>query len=354
MRVLRLLPFRFIPKSCHKAGSEESSIEAFLTISLFLRALILVPKMANTTALFLMGHCFNSPFRLSEKLLLNTITTTFLKYLKMNKIKHIYLFLIGVLLLSWSVRASEIRRVVSLAPSLTKNLKYLEAEDLLVGCTSYCQPGRKVDVVASAVKVNIEKVVTMKPDLIIATTITDPETIGILRKFGFRVEVFPKVDSFENICSQFLNLGKIIGKDVRTQKVIADCKKKVEELKQSVKSEQKPKMFLQIGADPLYTVMPKTFMDDYITFAGAKNIASDLTVGSISRESVLLRNPDVIFIVTMGIVGEEEKATWEKVSALSAAKNKKIFIIDSDKACTPTPISFVETLETIINLTYGK
>jgi len=272
----------------------------------------------------------------------------------MNKIKHIYLFLIGVLLLSGSVRASEIRRVVSLAPSLTKNLKYLEAEDLLVGCTSYCQPGRKVDVVASAVKVNIEKVVTMKPDLIIATTITDPETIGILRKFGFRVEVFPKVDSFENICSQFLNLGKIIGKDVRTQKVIADCKKKVEELKQSVKSEQKPKMFLQIGADPLYTVMPKTFMDDYITFAGAKNIASDLTVGSISRESVLLRNPDVIFIVTMGIVGEEEKATWEKVSALSAAKNKKIFIIDSDKACTPTPISFVETLETIINLTYGK
>ena len=272
----------------------------------------------------------------------------------MNKIKHIYLLLIGVLLFSGLVRAAEIRRIVSLAPSLTKNLQYLEAEDLLVGCTSYCQPGRKVEVVASAVKVNVEKVVTMKPDLIIATTITDPETIGVLRKFGIRVEVFPRANSFEDICSQFLNLGNIIGKDVSAQKVVSDCKKKVEELKQSVNSVQKPKIFLQIGADPLYTVMPKTFMDDYITFAGAKNIASDLTIGSISRESVLLRNPDVIFIVTMGIVGEDEKAAWEKVKALSAAKNKKIFIIDSDKACTPTPFTFVETLETMIKLTYGK
>ena len=95
-------------------------------------------------------------------------------------------------------------------------------------------------------------------------------------------------------------------------------------------------------------------MDDYITYAGAQNIAFDFTIGSITRESVLLRNPDVIFIVSMGIIGEEEKKNWEKVKELNASKNKKIFILDSDKACTPTPVTFVETLETIINLTYWK
>jgi ABC-type Fe3+-hydroxamate transport system substrate-binding protein len=272
----------------------------------------------------------------------------------MIKIKYIYLILIGVVLFSGTVRASEIKRIVSLAPSLTKNLQYLESEDRLVGCTSYCQTSSKVEVVASALKVNIEKVVTMKPDLVIATTITNTETIEVLRKFGIRVEVFPRANSFDDICTQFLSLGEIIGKEDQALKVVGDCKKRVDELKKTVKSTQKLKIFLQIGADPLYTVIPNTFMADYITYAGAQNIASDLTIGSITRESVLLRNPDVIFIVTMGIVGEDEKATWEKIKELNATKNKKIFIIDSDKACTPTPFTFVETLETIINLTYGK
>jgi iron complex transport system substrate-binding protein len=131
-------------------------------------------------------------------------------------------------------------------------------------------------------------------------------------------------------------------------------RKKIEQLKITVPSTQKPKIFIQIGANPLYTVFPNTFMDDYITYAGAQNIAFDFTIGFITRESVLLRNPDVIFIVSMGITGEEEKKNWEKVKELNASKNKKIFILDSDKACTPTPVTFIETLETIISLTYGK
>ena len=65
-----------------------------------------------------------------------------------------------------------------------------------------------------------------------------------------------------------------------------------------------------------------TFMNDFITFAGGENIASDLTRGTITRESVLLRNPDVIVIVTMGILAEEEKDRWASSKQLNAAKNK--------------------------------
>ena len=71
-------------------------------------------------------------------------------------------------------------------------------------------------------------------------------------------------------------------------------------------------------------------MDDYITYAGGINIASDMKRGTITRESVLLRNPDVIVLVTMGNVSEDEKKTWEKYHYLNATKNKKIFSIDSE------------------------
>ena len=73
-----------------------------------------------------------------------------------------------------------------------------------------------------------------------------------------------------------------------------------------------------------------------------------MTSGTITREAVLVRNPDVIFIVTMGMLGPEQKREWERYPNLSAVKNKKIIIIDSNKACTPTPVTFAEALELIV------
>jgi iron complex transport system substrate-binding protein len=88
-------------------------------------------------------------------------------------------------------------------------------------------------------------------------------------------------------------------------------------------------------------------MNDYILFANAVNVAEDLTKGTVSRETVITRNPDYIFIVTMGIIGEKEKKIWESFKGLNAVKNNKIFIIDSDLACTPTPQTFLKTMKII-------
>lgn len=113
-----------------------------------------------------------------------------------------------------------------------------------------------------------------------------------------------------------------------------------------------PKEFFQIGAKPLFCAVPNTFQEDFIRFSGGKNIASGLKMGGVTREFVLTQNPDVIFIVTMGIVAQEEKDTWMGYSALSAAKDKKIFILDADKTCSPTPVLFLDALEEIIKLIY--
>jgi len=51
----------------------------------------------------------------------------------------------------------------------------------------------------------------------------------------------------------------------------------------------------------------------------------------------------------MGITGDEEKQIWESFSSLNAIKNNQIIIVDSNTACTPNPISFAETLKTIVH-----
>lgn len=247
-------------------------------------------------------------------------------------------------------------RIVSLAPSLTKNVYFLEQQNKLVGCTSYCDTAVAdgKEVVASAVKVNIEKVVSLKPDLVITTTMTDPETLNMLRKFNIRVETFATAKSFDEICKQTIRLGQIIGAESIAKRVVDDSQTKIKNLTINIKKDKLPKIFFQIGAKPLFTVIPGTFMNDYIVFAGGKNIVTNTKTGSITREAVIASNPDVIFVVTMGIVGEEEKKIWESYSTINAAKNKKVFIIDSNDSCTPTPVTFVKTLERIIDLIYSK
>lgn len=239
-------------------------------------------------------------------------------------------------------------RIISLAPSLTKNLQYLGAENEMVGCTNYCKVTRKMPIVATAIKVDIEKVVSLRPDLVVTSTLTTPETIAILKKMRIKVVSFPMCHSYKEVCDQFVQLGKLVGKEVQARKVLASTNKTINSVKTKQMTNQK--IFFQLGINPIFSVIPNTFMEDYITFCGATNIAYGMKGGTMTREAVLARNPDAIFIVTMGSFAEQEKKIWEKYSNLSAMKRRKIFIIDSDKACTPTPVTFAETLVTMVKL----
>lgn len=273
----------------------------------------------------------------------------------MRNLLRVFFVFVSISLPSISIGAG-IERIVSLAPSLTMNVYYLEAQSKLVGCTSYCDIAKNDHkaIVANAIKVNLEKVLSLKPDLVITTELTDPKTIASLRKFGLRVEVFTTVKSFDDICAQFLRLGKLIGKEQKAISVISQSKLKITALKKSLHPAKAPTVFFQIGSNPLFTVLTHTFMNDFILFAGGRNIFAELSRGTITREAVLARNPDIIIIVTMGIAGDEEQKIWESYKQLNAVKNKQIFVIDSNLACTPTPVSFVKTFETIVKLMNGQ
>jgi ABC-type Fe3+-hydroxamate transport system substrate-binding protein len=250
-----------------------------------------------------------------------------------------------------SVQASY-HRIISLAPSLTKNVYALDAKDKLVGCTSYCYDAKhdSIEIVASAIKIGIEKIVSLKPDLVITTTLTNAEDIALIKKFGIKVEVFNSPKNFNEICTQFTHLGKLLGKEKEAAEIISYSEKKVQEIMKLHEASNQKDFFFQIGAEPIFSVLDNTFMADYISIFNGTNIASGMNTGIVGREKVISENPDVILITTMGIAGENEKEVWESFEFLKAAKNDQIFIIDSDMACTPSPTSFVQTVVTIHSL----
>ena len=77
-----------------------------------------------------------------------------------------------------TLSAQQYKRIISLAPSITQSLYYLGAEDKLVGRTSYCvaTENDNIEIVASAVTLNMEKAVSMKPDLVLVLGLTDQKT----------------------------------------------------------------------------------------------------------------------------------------------------------------------------------
>ncbi len=270
---------------------------------------------------------------------------------------YMKIFLILILGFNFSYGADFPNRIISLGPTLTEQLYLLNAQNKIIGNTIYCkipEDAKNKEKVGTIIEQDLEKIFMLKPDLIIASSMTNPKTIKKLKNLKIKVVQFSYAKNFNEICHQFLELGEIVGKKKEAEKIIEEVKGKVDLIKKktitrnSAKAGQK--VFVQIGAKPLFTATKDSFINDFIEFAGGVNIAQNLNMGLYSREEVLKNNPDVIIIVTMGIVGEQEKEIWERYRTLKAVKNNRIYIIDSYKLCSPTPVSFVDTLEEMVKI----
>ena len=260
-------------------------------------------------------------------------------------------FLIGISILT---KAQSPKRIVSLVPAITKQLYELGLENQIVGCTSYC-PGKdrkEVTVVASAIKVNIEKTILLKPDLVLASALTNPKTLETFKKLGLKIIWFNYPKSYSDLCTQFIELGKITGKEIEAQKIVQQSDKILAEIKMNIVAVKPMNWLIQIGSKPLWVAVENTFMDDYIKLAKANNAAKGVKSGSVSRESMILRNPDVIFICMTGTQAEEEKQLWLSYKSMNAAQSEQIFIIDPNLTNSPTPSSFVKALEKMMQLAY--
>lgn len=243
------------------------------------------------------------------------------------------------------------QRIISLGPAITEELYMLGMEDKLVGCTVYCQrPSEAKDKkkVGTVMEVNLEEVISLKPDLVAATSLTNTKAKEKLKLLRVQTVTFPAARNFNEVCGQFMKLAMIVGKQKQAREITAAVRDRLDSIRKKTECHSRPKVFIQVGAKPLVTVTADSFINDLIEYAGGVNIAERASSGLYSREEVVRDNPDVIIIVTMGIAGEEEKGVWEKYKTLNAVKDKRIYVIDSYKLCSPTPVSFADALEEIV------
>lgn len=256
------------------------------------------------------------------------------------------------------VRAKDdLNRIVSLVPTITEELYLLGAGDKIVGVTVYCQNPAKAQTkekVGTVIDVNIEKTIKLRPDLVIASPLTDHKQLRKLKDLGLRVEIFHEPGDFLGLCENFLTLSRLVGKRQKAEKIVKKANTELQAIQKDIEGVARSRVFVQIGANPLFTANKDSFINDLIEYAGGVNIASDAKTGIYSREEVIKRNPDIILVVTMGIVGQKEKEVWLRYKTINAARNHRVFSVDSHRVCSPTPVTFVETVKEMVRIFHDQ
>jgi iron complex transport system substrate-binding protein len=249
------------------------------------------------------------------------------------------------------------RRIISLSPAVTEALYLLGVEDRIIGVTTYCQKPAdavKKEKIGTILEIDAEKVISLKPDLVIGTGLTNSKDIKKLKNLGINIMIFDISKEFDQLCKIFLELGKLVGKEERASIMVVESKKRIIKTQKKVEGLPRKKVFVQLGSKPLFAATRDYFINDLIEFAGGVNIFKDASSGLISREEVVRRNPDILIITTMGIAGEKETKSWQRHKTINAVKNNNIHLVDSDKICSPTPVSFAELLEEIVKILHPE
>jgi len=271
----------------------------------------------------------------------------------------IFLGVIFLGVFSGRVWAEEIspQRIVSLSTVVTEEIFLLGEGKRLVGRSRFCArpaEAQKIPEAGGIVEVNLEKVVSLMPDLVIVTPMVDPRAVAKMQALGLRVETFAPAKNFKGVNGSFLRLARMLGKEPEALRLAEEQEKAVALLRQKVPKGPALSVFLEVGAGPIVTVTRDSFLNDLIEFAGGKNIAAGAERPLYSREKVLAQNPDMIIISSMGFDGEKEKQMWKKYPELKAVRGNRIVIVDSDLFCSPTPVTFTRALESLIQILHAN
>ncbi len=270
------------------------------------------------------------------------------------------LFLLSILPAGLPAATAPPARIVSLGPVITEMIYLLEADERLIADTAYClspEDARHKTKIGTVIQFNVEKIVSLSPDLVLASPLARERQLKLLQKLGIPVRQVENPETFDKMCSMMISLGRLLDKIEKARSIVAKARREVAAIVEKTADLPRRKVFMQIGLKPLHTSPQNTFIHEYIEFAGGINVAADAATGNYSREKVLEKNPDVILIATMGSSkagAKKEKKTWRSYSSLSAAANGRIYILDPEIICGPTPVSFVEGLKEIARLIHPE
>lgn len=256
------------------------------------------------------------------------------------------------------------QRIISLSPGNTEIIYALGLGDKLVAGTEYDdypEEAKSKPRIGGYTTVDIEKVVSFQPDLVVAADAQVSTATPELKRLGITViTIYP--ESLDGVMASIELIGRATGTESQAEKLVSDMRariKAVTDKTDALATSGRPEVLYILWHDPMMTVGPKTIISEMITKAGGSNIAAGLDgdYPTMSLEAVISANPAVI--VADGGHGDnislpfDFARTESRLAAVAARQNSRIYQINSDLVTIPGP-RIVDGLEEMARLIHPE
>lgn len=231
-------------------------------------------------------------------------------------------------------------RVVSLAPSLTELAYAAGAGDALVATVEYSDypaAARALPRVGDAWRVDVERVLALRPDLVLAWASGTPrETIDTLESLGLKVASIATY-RLADVPAALRQVGRIAGTPAVAEDAASRFETSIRNLARAHGDAPVLSVFIQIDDEPLYTVNGRHVMSEVVELCGGRNVLADLPqlAPPVSLEAVLALDPQVILSTDDTIA--DPHAIWRRWPHLTAVRAGTIYTLSPDTLTRPTP-----------------
>lgn len=264
------------------------------------------------------------------------------------------------------VMTSPPQRIISLAPNITEILFNLDLGEKVVGVTRYCdfpEKALKKEKIGGLVDLNLEKIIALKPDLIIGFRGNPLRTIERLRSLHLPLFVLEMGTDLETLFIIIEKIGMITQKEKKAQILVESLKKRYDKTQTKLRNVQhEPRVFLSIHGTGLWTCGKGSFLDDLVGKARGVNIAGNIPRKWLhyNREQLIHDNPEVIITLAKSQTEFSKVKDWIKKEAhlegIRAVETDRIYFLDENLATRPGPrlIDALEKLARILHPQFFK
>lgn len=251
------------------------------------------------------------------------------------------------------------KRIISLSPGLTELIFSAGGGEYIKGVVSYSNfpaAAKNIPQIGSYNSIDIEKIVALNPDLIVAWKSGNPPLqISKLKKLGLNVYT-SETRNFNDIPSTILRLGVLMNTDSTAKRSATDFNERLNELtKRYPKTNNKKRVFIQIWNQPIMSINGKHLISKIVEHCNGENIFqnSEQFTLSLDPETIIQKNPDIIFVTREGKLGNSWLSRWKRWKFMTAVKQNQLYTVNPDYVVRHTP-RILDGIEQICRFIHSK
>ena len=237
--------------------------------------------------------------------------------------------------------AAPARRIVTLAPHAAELVAAAGAASRLVGVSARTDapPGaRALPVVGDANAIDVERILALAPDLVVAWPWTPPGQLALLAHRGIAVfTTSPR--TIDGIAADIERLGALAGTQEAAARAAKSFRARLASLAAAAPKGAPVRVFYQVSGSPLYTIGAGHTITQAIALCGGENVFGTVPVAApmVGIEEVLAQRPDLVVAGTEGAVRPRWLDDWRRWPELSAAHDEGLAVVDADLLHRPGP-----------------